>query len=111
MIDRCLAKTQRSGSSASRRHLPAVTAGTARGLQQRRGSNHAGRDDRLRPPRPPRTFVIDVGAQEQLTQVRRTATDFDMTEVEAILNKTPITDAVIRHWREKAGERKTIVFC
>jgi DNA repair protein RadD len=60
---------------------------------------------------PPRTFVIDVGAQEQLTQVRRTATDFDMTEVEAILNKTPITDAVIRHWREKAGERKTIVFC
>jgi DNA repair protein RadD len=60
---------------------------------------------------PPRTFVIDVGAQEQLSRVRRTATDFDMTEVEAILNKTPITDAVIRHWREKAGNRKTIVFC
>ncbi|WP_258271088.1 helicase-related protein, partial [Escherichia coli] len=34
-----------------------------------------------------------------------------MTEVEAILNKTPITDGVIRHWREKAGDRKTIVFC
>ncbi|WP_077729908.1 DEAD/DEAH box helicase [Methylocaldum sp. 14B] len=60
---------------------------------------------------PPRTFVIDVGAQSALAQVRRTATDFDMTEVEAILNRTPITDAVIRHWREKAGERKTIVFC
>ena len=60
---------------------------------------------------PPRTFVIDVGAQSALAQVRRTATDFDMTEVEAILNKTPITDAVIRHWREKAGDRKTIVFC
>jgi superfamily II DNA or RNA helicase len=60
---------------------------------------------------PPRTFVIDVGAQSALAQVRRTATDFDMTEVEAILNRTPITDAVIRHWREKAGDRKTIVFC
>jgi len=60
---------------------------------------------------PPRTFVIDVGAQSALAQVRRTATDFDMNEVEAILNRTPITDAVIRHWREKAGERKTIVFC
>lgn len=60
---------------------------------------------------PPRTFVIDVGAQAQLSRVRRTATDFDMTEVEAILNKTPITDAVIRHWREKAGDRKTLVFC
>jgi DNA repair protein RadD len=60
---------------------------------------------------PPRTFVIDVGAQEQLRRVLRTATDFDMTQVESILNKTPITDAVIRHWREKAAERKTIVFC
>jgi superfamily II DNA or RNA helicase len=60
---------------------------------------------------PPRTFVIDVGAQSALAQVRRTATDFDMTEVEAILNRKPITDAVIRHWREKAGDRKTIVFC
>lgn len=60
---------------------------------------------------PPRTFVIDVGAQSALAQVRRTATDFDMTEVEAILNKTPITDAVVRHWREKASGRKTIVFC
>ena len=60
---------------------------------------------------PPRTFVIDVGAQSALARVRRTATDFDMTEVEAILNKTPITDAVIGHWRAKAGARKTIVFC
>lgn len=30
---------------------------------------------------PPRTFVIDVGAQPALARVRRTATDFDMTEV------------------------------
>lgn len=60
---------------------------------------------------PPRTFVIDVGAQEQLARVRRTAIDFDMHEVAAILNKTPITDAVIRHCRERASDRKTIVFC
>ncbi len=60
---------------------------------------------------PPRTHVIDVGAQENLAKVRRSATDFDMTEVEAIMNREPITDAVIRHWREKASDRKTIVFC
>ena len=60
---------------------------------------------------PPRTFVIDVGAQDALKQVHRLANDFDMTEVESILNKTPINEAVIRHWREKAGDRKTIVFC
>lgn len=60
---------------------------------------------------PPRTFVIDVGVQDQLTKVRRTADDFDMAEVDAIMNRSSVTDAVIRHWREKAGERKTVVFC
>jgi superfamily II DNA or RNA helicase len=60
---------------------------------------------------PPRTFVIDVGAQEALQNVRRTAIDFDMEQVATILNKSLITDAVIAHWKQKALERKTIVFC
>ena len=59
----------------------------------------------------PRTFVIDVGTQEALRQVRRTVDDFDMKAVDAIMNKAPITEAVIGHWREKAGERQTVVFC
>ncbi|ONF43300.1 helicase [Marinobacter lutaoensis] len=60
---------------------------------------------------PPRTFVVDVGTQNELSQVKRTADDFDMTAVEAIMNKAPITEAVIRHWREKASGRPTVVFC
>lgn len=59
----------------------------------------------------PRTFVIDVGTQEALQNVRRTATDFDMEQVATILNKSLINDAVISHWKQKAAERKTIVFC
>ena len=59
----------------------------------------------------PRTFVIDVGAQEALQNVRRTAIDFDMEQVATILNKSLITDAVIAHWKQKAADRKTIVFC
>ena len=59
----------------------------------------------------PRTFVIDAGVQDQLRKVRRTADDFDMTEVDAIMNRSPVTDAVVRHWREKAGDRQTVVFC
>jgi DNA repair protein RadD len=59
----------------------------------------------------PRTFVIDVGAQEALQNVRRTAIDFDMEQVATILNKSLITDAVIAHWKQKAAQRKTIVFC
>jgi len=60
---------------------------------------------------PPRTYVIDVGAQDALRQVRRTAMDFDMNEVATILNKTLITESVIGNWRAKAAQRKTIVFC
>ena len=59
----------------------------------------------------PRTFVIDVGTQEALRQVRRTAADFDMAEVAAIMNTAPITEAVIEHWREKASDRQTVIFC
>jgi len=60
---------------------------------------------------PPRTFVVDVGVQDALGKVRKTADDFDMTEVDAIMNRAPVTDAVVQHWREKAGDRQTVVFC
>ena len=60
---------------------------------------------------PPRTFVIDVGTREALQNVRKTVDDFDMKEVDRIMNKTPVNDAVVHHWKEKAGDRKTVVFC
>ncbi|MBF0190249.1 MAG: DEAD/DEAH box helicase [Magnetococcales bacterium] len=59
----------------------------------------------------PRTFVIDVGTGEALSQVKRTSDDFDMAEVDKIMNKSPVTEAVIRHWQEKARDRQTVVFC
>ena len=59
----------------------------------------------------PRTFVIDVGTQAALRQVRKTVDDFDMKAVDEIMNQRPITEAVIGHWREKAGDRQTVVFC
>ena len=59
----------------------------------------------------PRTFVIDVGVQDALKKVRRVAADFDMGEVDAIMNKSPVTDAVIANWKEKATGRQTVVFC
>ncbi|WP_274789788.1 DEAD/DEAH box helicase [Roseovarius tolerans] len=60
---------------------------------------------------PPRTFIIDVGVQDQLREVRKTLSDFDMNEVAGIMNRAPVTDEVIRHWKEKAGDRPTVVFC
>ncbi|MEW8315464.1 MAG: DEAD/DEAH box helicase [Candidatus Thiodiazotropha endolucinida] len=60
---------------------------------------------------PPRTFVVDVGTQNALSKVKRTADEFDMAAVDAIMNKAPITAAVIQQWQEKADDRKTVVFC
>ncbi|NPD21763.1 DEAD/DEAH box helicase [Rhodophyticola sp. DY48A3-103] len=59
----------------------------------------------------PRTFIIDVGVQDELRAVRKTMSDFDMNEVAGIMNRAPVTDEVIRHWREKASDRPTVVFC
>jgi len=60
---------------------------------------------------PPKTFVIDVGVQEELRQVRKTASDFDMADVEKIMNRHAINKRVVEEWTEKASDRKTIVFC
>ena len=59
----------------------------------------------------PRTFVIDLGIQEELKHVKKLAAEFDMGEVATIMDRTPLTREIIRHWSEKAGGRRTVVFC
>lgn len=59
----------------------------------------------------PRTFVVDIGIREDLRAVRRTALDFDMDAVAAIMDKRPLNDDVVRQWQEKAGGRLTVGFC
>ena len=59
----------------------------------------------------PRTFVVDLGVRDDLRAVRRTAMDFDMDAVAAIMDKRPLNDDVVKHWREKAGDRLTVGFC
>lgn len=58
----------------------------------------------------PRTFVVDLGVQSELREVRRSAQDFDMDAVARIMDKTVLNEAVVKHWREKAGNRQTVVF-
>ena len=60
---------------------------------------------------PPKTFVVDVGVQDELRDVRKTASDFDMADVEKIMNRRAINKRVVDEWLDKAGDRKTIVFC
>ena len=60
---------------------------------------------------PPKAYVIDVGVRGELEGVRKLASDFDMDQVEAIMNKRVINDAIVEKWRELSGDRKTVVFC
>ena len=59
----------------------------------------------------PTAYVIDVGVQGELNEVRQLANDFDMEQVEAIMNRTIINERVVKEWLEKASDRKTVVFC
>ena len=61
----------------------------------------------------PRTFVIDLGdTREKLQALKlRTNNEYDDSEVASILDSTPLNSEVVRHWQDKAGNRKTVVFC
>ena len=59
----------------------------------------------------PKTYVIDLGVSGELENVSRRGNDFDMEEVEAIMNRQVINQSVVKEWKEKAGDRKTVVFC
>ena len=58
----------------------------------------------------PRCFVIETGTRDELGNVRKLPSDFDMQEVEAIMNKRPINEKIVEKWREHAGNRQTVVF-
>lgn len=58
----------------------------------------------------PRTFVVDLGVRDELANVRKTAVDFDMQAVEAIMDKRPLNESIVEHWKERAGDRKTVAF-
>jgi DNA repair protein RadD len=60
---------------------------------------------------PPRTFVIDIGATNDLFQLKRTTQDFDAVEVEALMNKQVLNEAAFRHWWDMARDRQTAIFC
>jgi len=62
---------------------------------------------------PPRGVVIDLGnsVTERLEKVRRTNDDFDMAEVEAIMDDSALNSQIIEHWEHRAKGRQTVIFC
>ncbi len=57
---------------------------------------------------PPVTYAIDLGVNEDLDGLEN---QDDMDAVASIMDHRVINEAVVKHWKEKAGDRKTIVFC
>ena len=60
---------------------------------------------------PPRTFTIGLGIDDELAGLDATAGDFDMRQADKVLNRSVLNEAVVAHWKERAGDRRTIFFC
>lgn len=64
----------------------------------------------------PRTFVIDCGLNKEIEAAReevrrRRLQDFDMSQVEGIMDKSVVNERVFQEWRNIAGNRRTVIFC
>ena len=60
---------------------------------------------------PPRSYTMDLGVSEQLQNVSMKGKEYDMHEVEAIMNSEVLNKRVVEEWKKLAGDRKTVVFC
>ena len=59
----------------------------------------------------PKSYVIDLGVGDQLDKVTKRGKEYDMQEVASIMDRQVINNRIVDEWKEKAGGRKTVVFC
>lgn len=59
----------------------------------------------------PRAFVVDLGVQAKLERLQKQSAFGDQSDVADVLDTRPINEEVVKHWKEKAGGRRTIAFC
>jgi superfamily II DNA or RNA helicase len=59
----------------------------------------------------PITYSVDVAQEKLMALKKKNAGDYSESEVADILDQAVIVDEVIRHWKAKAGDRKTVIFC
>lgn len=60
---------------------------------------------------PPKAFVVDSGTHDELARIKNLSAFGDQHEVAQVLDTPIINQQVVKHWKEKAGDRKTIIFC
>jgi len=60
---------------------------------------------------PPKSYVIDCGVNDSLRNVAISGNDFNMEQVESIMNRKVINQKVVEEYINHAEGRKTVVFC
>lgn len=60
---------------------------------------------------PPKSYVIDCGVNDSLRNVAISGNDFNMEQVESIMNRKVINQRVVEEYLNHAERRKTVVFC
>jgi DNA repair protein RadD len=60
---------------------------------------------------PPKSYVIDCGVKDSLRNVAISGNDFNMEQVESIMNRKVINQKVVEEYLNHAEDRKTVVFC
>ena len=60
---------------------------------------------------PPKSYVIDCGVNDSLRNVAISGNDFNMEQVESIMNRKVINQKVVEEYLNYAKDRKTVVFC
>ena len=60
---------------------------------------------------PPKSYVIDCGVNDSLRNVAISGNDFNMEQVESIMNRKVINQNVVEEYLNHAEGRKTVVFC
>jgi superfamily II DNA or RNA helicase len=62
---------------------------------------------------PPKTYIASLpGVADELKKVRKSRNgEYDMDEVDTLMNTRANNKAVVREWEKLASDRKTIVFC
>ncbi|MDR0774876.1 MAG: DEAD/DEAH box helicase, partial [Rickettsia sp.] len=59
----------------------------------------------------PVTYSVDVAKEKLMLLKKKSTGDYSESEVADILDQPVIIDEVIRHWKETARDRKTVIFC
>jgi superfamily II DNA or RNA helicase len=62
---------------------------------------------------PPKTYIASLpGLAGEIEKIRKTSSgEYDMEEVDLLMNTQPINESIFREWYNLAGDRKAIVFC